>query len=75
MLLSGVLLPLPFSKSLSPALGLKSISCNFPACSLSEAWAAPLPCKPRHSQAQGVCCRRRIIRSGISLHQAYHSIS
>lgn len=43
MLLSGVLLPLPFSKSLSLALGLKSISCNFPACTLSEAWAAPLP--------------------------------
>lgn len=60
MLLSGVLLPPPFSKSLSLALGLKSIFCTFPPCALSEAWAAPLPfpargllCKPHHSPGPG----------------------
>lgn len=81
MLLSGVLLRLPFSKSLCLALGQKSIFCTFPACALSEAWAAPLPCparglhpcsvSPTILQAQGVCDWRGIIRSGSSLLQAY----
>lgn len=76
-----MLLPLPFSKSLILALGLKSISCTFPACTLSETWAAPLPCparglhpcsvSPTILQAHGMCCWRRIIRSGSSLHQVY----